>query len=201
VRTWGLVTVVIVGVIAIAGAVVATGNGRDNSGEVVRTSAWANDVCGTIGAWEGQLEDIRDELRFSNFGARRTDGGSGDSVEGTVTVRSAVDRAIQATDDTLQAGLARAGIPDAPGGARATAILGGAAQSTETNLAAAKAELEHKPATNSEAFEALIAPVSALAQSAIAGRAALRRVAALDPTLADALATEGNCRDLAEERP
>jgi hypothetical protein len=53
--------VVIVGIVAIAGAVAATGNGRDNSGKIVRTSSWANDVCGTIGAWEGRLEDIRDD--------------------------------------------------------------------------------------------------------------------------------------------
>jgi hypothetical protein len=193
--------VVIVGVIAIAGAVAATGNGRDNTGKTVRTSSWANDVCGTSGAWEGQLEDIRDELRFNNFGARRTDGGSGDSVDGTVTLRSAVDRAIQATDDTLQEGLERAGTPDVPNGAQATAILRSWAQQTETNLAAAQAELEPRPATNSGAFGALVAPVSALARSAIAGRVALGQVGALDPKLADALATEGNCRELAEERP
>jgi hypothetical protein len=201
VRTWGLVAVLTVGVIAIAGAVAATGNGRDNSGKTVRTSSWANNVCGTVGAWEGQLEDIRDELRFSNFGARRTDGGSGDSVEGTVSLRSAVDRAIQATDDTLQEGLKRAGSPDVPSGTRAATILRTWAQQTEINLAVAQAELARKPATNGEAFAALIAPAGALARSAVAGRAALRQAAALDPKLADALATEPNCRELAAERP
>jgi hypothetical protein len=200
-KGWGVVVGVIVGVIAVAGAVAATGNGRDHAGRIVPTSSWANDVCGTVGDWEGQLEVIRDELRFSNFGARRSDGGSGDAVEGTVTVRSAVDRAIQATDETLQKGLERAGVPDLPSGAHAGAILGNWAQQTEANLDAAQAELRRKPATNSEAFAALLAPVGTIAQSAIAGRAALNQVGALDPQLAHAVAHEPNCRELAEERP
>jgi len=84
------------------------GKGRHNTGEIVRTSRWADDVCSTTGAWEGELEGIRDELGKSNFAARPSDGGSGDSVEGTISVREAVDCAIRATTDTLQERLKRA---------------------------------------------------------------------------------------------
>ena len=80
-------------------------------------------MCGTVGSWEGQLEAIGDDMKLSNVGARQNDGGSGDSVEGTIYVRQAVDRAIQATNDTLQKGLRRAGIPEGNGGAQASAAL------------------------------------------------------------------------------
>ena len=110
---------ILAGVIVVTGVVAAIGN-TDNTGETVRASKWADDVCGTTGAWEGQLEGIRDEMSASNFAARQNDGGSGDSVEETISVREAVDRAIRATTDTLQEGLTRAGIPDANQGSKAS---------------------------------------------------------------------------------
>ena len=192
---------IILGVIVVSGVVAAIGNGRDNTGQTVRASRWADDVCGTTGAWEGELEAIRDELRASNFAARQSDGGSGDSVEQTISVREAVDRAIRATTDTLQKGLERAGIPDANQGSKASATLLTWANKTEENLRIAKALLKEKPSSPAEAFGNLVPPAAALARSAVEGRAAYRRVAALDPALADALDGSRNCRDLMKEAP
>jgi len=192
---------ILLGVIVVSGVVAAIGNGRDNTGQTVRSSRWADDVCGTTGAWEGQLEAIRDELRASNFAARQSDGGSGDSVEETISVREAVDRAIRATTDTLQKGLKRAGQPDANQGAQASVTLLAWADKTEANLRIAKALMKEKPRSPAEAFGNLVPPVTALAQSALQGRAAYKRVAGLDPALADALNGSRNCRDLQKEAP
>lgn len=200
-KTLLAIVAVVVGIVVVSGVVAAIGNGRDNSGETVRAARWADDVCGTVGSWEGQLEGIRDELRLGNLGARRSDGGTGDSVEQTISVRSAVDRAIAATNQTLQEGLKRAGIPDANKGAQAAAVLHDWAQRTETNLRVAKAQLKQKPTSPSEAFAALGPPVAALAKSALDGRASFKQVAALDPALADALGGSRNCRDLTKEQP
>jgi hypothetical protein len=191
---------IVAGVIVVTGIAAAIG-GRDNTGETVRASRWADDVCGTTGAWEGELEAIRDELSASNFAARQNDGGSGDSVEETISVREAVDRAIRATTDTLQQGLKRAGIPDANQGSKASATLLTWANRTEENLRIAKALLEEKPRSPAEAFGNLVPPAAALARSAVEGRAAYKRVAALDPALADALNGSRNCRDLMKEAP
>jgi len=191
---------ILVGVIVVTGIAAAIG-GSDHTGETVRASRWADDVCGTTGAWEGQLEAIRDELRASNFAARQNDGGSGDSVEETISVREAVDRAIRATTDTLQRGIERAGIPDAGQGPKASATLLTWANRTEENLRIAKALLEEKPRSPAEAFANLVPPAAALARSAVEGRAAYKRVAALDPALADALNGSRNCRDLMKEAP
>jgi len=188
-------------VIVVSGVMGAIDNGRDNTAETVRASGWADDVCGTTGAWEGDIEAIRDELRKSSYGARQNDGGSGDTVEETISLREAVDRAIRATTDTLQEGLKRAGIPDANQGTQASTILGNWAEQTETNLRVAKAQLQQKPKSPAEAFALLAAPASALAQSAVQGRAGFNQVAALDQALADALDGSRNCRDLRKDAP
>jgi hypothetical protein len=191
VRGWAIVAAAIVGAIVVSAVVAATGNGRDNTGQTVRTTKWAEDVCGTVGTWEGQIEDLRDQLRLSNYASRRNDGSSGDSVEETISIRQAVDRAIQATHQTLHTGLVRAGNPDANNGKQAAL--------TETNLRVAKAELKQKPTSPAEAFQVLVAPVQALSRSALDGRASFKAVGQLDPALASALEGSRNCRDLMKE--
>lgn len=175
--------------------------GRDNTGEEVRASSWADDVCGTVGAWEGQLEAIGDELRLNNVGARRNDGGSGDHVEGIVYVRSVVDRVIDATDQTLQEGLARAGYADTTQGRQASLVLRNWAQDTENALIAVRQSMKDDPDTTAASFAALGNAVAALERSAVQGRAAFRQVAALEPELADALDGSRECRDLMREEP
>ena len=129
----GLITLVVavVGSLCLLAVLIGMDVGDDNSGETVRASNWAEDVCGTIGAWEGQIEAIADGVRTANAAVRPNDGGSGDSVEGTIFVRTAITRAIQATDLTLQEGLERAGIPDADGGEQASQLLIDWAQDTK----------------------------------------------------------------------
>jgi hypothetical protein len=183
----------------VVGAVVA--EGQDNTGETVRVSAWADDVCGTVGAWEGQIEAIGDEVALNNVGARRNDGGSGDHVEGTVYVREALDRVIDATEETLQEGLKRAGSPDVSQGEQASLILRNWAQDTENDLHAVRVALKASPDTTAAAFRGLGAAVTALEQSAVAGRAAFRQVAALDPELASAIEEENECEELQREEP
>jgi hypothetical protein len=197
-KTWlavlaGFVVVLLLGVIV--------ARGQDNTGETVRPSAWADDVCGTVGAWEGQLEDIGDDVALSNVGARQNDGGSGDHVEGTLYVREALGRVIQATNDTLQEGLKRAGAPDVAQGEEASLILRNWAQQTENDLHAVRVLLKASPNTTAAAFRGLGATVAVLERSAIAGRAAFRQVAALDSELASAIEDESNCEELMREEP
>ncbi len=106
-----IVGLVVAGLIVLSAVAGLASNGRDNTGETVRAERWADDVCGTVGAWEGQLKGIREELRHNNWAARRSDGSTGDSQEQVVTVHDAVNRAMRATQETLQEGLKRAGIP------------------------------------------------------------------------------------------
>jgi hypothetical protein len=200
VRPWVVILAAAAGVLVLVGFVAAV-DGRDNTGETVRVDRWADDVCGAVGAWEGQLEAIGDDLAENNFAARENDGGSGDHVEATIFVREAIDRAVDATDQTLQEGLERSGIPDVGNGEQATRILAAWAQSTENDLLAVEDTLDRSPDTPSAAYVSLRGAVTALERSALAGRAAFRQVAALDPELADALEESGNCEELMREEP
>ena len=198
-RTLAIAGACILGVIVLMGVSAAASGGRDHSGEQVRANKWADDVCGTIGAWQGQLKDVRDELRHNNWAARRSDGYTGDSEEQVVTIKGAVDRMIRATQDTLQEGLKRAGIPDTSNGAGAAAILRDWADQTEHNLRVAKGHIKQKPTSVSEAFASLVPPVAALATSAVQGRAAFKKAAALDSEVGAAL-TSRNCGRLLEKK-
>ena len=200
-RWWAWVLVILVGWGVIAGVSAGVTSGRDHTGEIVRPAKWAQAVCGTTGAWEGELEAIRDEISKNNYAARQNDGGTGDSAEGNISIREGVDRAIRATTDVLQEGIKRAGIPDASQGEVASGFLGSWAEQTETNLRLAKAQLKVEPRSPAEALANLGPPVRALAISAIQGRAAFRSAAALDPEISDALDGSRNCRELMREAP
>lgn len=195
---WLLVLLLVLGLGTILGVSAAVGNG-DNTGETVSASDWADDVCGAVGAWEGQLETLSDELSESNYAGRQHDGGSGDSVERTLIVRGAIDRAIQSTDDTLGEGLTRAGTPDVSQGQQASQILQDWADKTENDLRVAKQTLKDDPASTSAAFSALGSAVAALQKSVVDGRDAFKQVAGLDPALADALQSSRNCQKLQED--
>jgi hypothetical protein len=200
-RTALIIGMIVFGLVILSGITAVASNGRDHTGQTVRTNKWADDVCGTVGAWEGAIKGIREEWRRNNWAARRSDGSTGDSNEQVVTVRGAVNRAILATQKTLQQGLRRAGIPDANQGAAASSILRGWAQQTETNLRVAKAQLKQRPTSVSEAFAQLVPPITAIANSAVEGRKAFAKAGALDPAIADAFKGSGTCRRLMKRQP
>jgi hypothetical protein len=197
---WLALVVGVVGAIVVTAVIAAASGGRDHTGDTIRASTWADASCGSVGAWEGDLKAIRDELQRNNYAARQNDGGSGDSVEEHVSLRDAVDRAIRATEDTLQEGLKRAGNPDVAQGEQASATLRAWAQRTEHNLRVAKQELKHRPDSTAEAYSLAVTQASALVRSLLDGRAAFTRVANLDPALADALQGSKNCVELMEKK-
>jgi hypothetical protein len=202
VKGWVWVVVIVAGVVLLCGVVAAaTGSGRDHTGDTVRAQKWADAVCGTVGAWEGDLHAIRDEYQRNSFAAQMSDGGTGDNFEGRVTLRESVDRAIRVTEDTLQEGLKRAGNPDAPNGEQASATLRAWAQRTEHNLRVAKQELKHKPDSTSDAYALVVTQASALVRSILDGRAAFNQVSQLDPALASAINGSKRCQELKEGQP
>jgi hypothetical protein len=191
--------ILVLGAVVIIG--ISAGVASDNSGETVSASEWADDVCGAVGAWEGQLEALGEEIQESNYAAQQHDGGSGDAVERRIFVRQAIDRAIQATHNTLREGLRRAGFPDAPQGVEAAAAIRSWALETEQALRAAKQELRSEAETTSDAYAALQPAVGALQNAAVAGREAFQQASDANPEIADALSGSDNCAKLTEEQP
>src|SRR5204862_7922621 len=187
--------------IVVTAVLAGVSGGRDHTGDTVRASQWADASCGAVGAWAGDLKAIRDEYQRNSYAARQNDGGSGDSVEEAFTLRDAVNRAIRATEDTLQEGLKRAGNPDVSQGQQASAKLRAWAQRTEHNLRVAKQELKHRPRSTSEAYALVATQASALVRSILDGQAAFNQVANVDPALADALNGSKNCQEPKEGQP
>jgi hypothetical protein len=190
-----VVALVVLGVIAVMVFTDLAGTGADNRGKTVRAGQWADDVCGTTGAWRGQLQTIHEELTLNSPGGRRIDT-SGDSNVENVYVRVGLKRMISATEHTLQEGIARAGIPDTTGGAQASLALRIWASRTEQSLRAAKSALAHDYASTSLDFNALSVAAATLGHVAAEGRRAFLAVAASDPSLAETLHGSRNCREL-----
>jgi hypothetical protein len=201
VSRWLWLLVGVGGAIVVTAVLAGVSGGRDHTGDTVRASQWADATCGAVGAWAGDLKAIRDEYTRNNYAARQNDGGSGESVEEAFTLRDAVNRAIRATEDTLQEGLKRAGNPDVAQGEQASATLRTWAQRTEHNLRVAKRQLKQRPHSAAEAYSLLVTQATALVQSLQQGRAAFTQVAGLDPALADAFDGSRNCSELKETLP
>ena len=197
-KSWVVAAIIIVGGLGVIIGVSAALANDDNTGQTVSADEWANDVCGSIGAWRGQLEAIRDEVDQSNYAARRNDGGSGDSVERTINARVAVDRAIQATNDTLREGLKRAGIPEGTGGQAVALALRAWALNTERDLRVAKGILKQNPGSTAAAYAALTAASRSLQQSLLTGRVVFLQAAGAGG-LADAFTGSDNCQALRED--
>jgi len=196
-RGWLLAILLALGVILV---LAVTGSGHDHTGRVVPAQTWANEVCVTIAAWAGEMQDIRQELQKNNYGARPDDGG--DDVEETVTPRIAVDRAFVATKLALKPGLQRAGTPASPHGAAVAAALLRWAFRTEASLLTAQTLLMREAPSSSyasQAFNQLTFSVATLAHSVSDGLRTLHTVAAIDPTLRDAFTSSNDCRRLADK--
>ena len=56
------IVAIVAGVVLVLIATAMVGN-RDDSGETVPAGQWAQSVCGSIGVWRGEIEDIVDGIR------------------------------------------------------------------------------------------------------------------------------------------
>ena len=100
-------------VLLVAGALIG---GDDDSDETVSALEWADNVCGAVAVWRGEMESIVDGVRSagqsgtagSESGAETPQGQSG-------SVRTGLEQALLATE-TMVEGISRAGIPDTPNG-------------------------------------------------------------------------------------
>ena len=199
----GLLTLVIavVGSLLLLAILIGMDVGNDNSSATVRAPRWADDVCAATGAWEGQIEVISDGVRTSTSATRPNDGGSGDHVEWTLFARTAITRAIQATDLTLVEGIRQAGVPNTDSGPEASKILLDWANETKEGLRAARATIERDPDSTTAAIEAIGYSSAVLSQAQLKGRQAYEQVAALNSDLEDALSGSDKCTNLRGKQP
>ena len=193
---WILATVGVLAVIVVAAAI----GGRDESGETVPAGEWAQNVCGTIAVWRGELEAIVEDVRTPS--SESTAGGEepqSETPQGrTGFLRKGVERSVQAAE-TLVEGIENAGIPDTEQGEEAAEIVSNWADSTLNGLEEAEDSLDDEADSLEESLEQFAQAAGALGSSLGSGVTALADLAQADPELARTVLDTSACQQLRAE--
>ena len=194
---WILAGVGVIAVIIVGAAI----GGRDDSGEVVPAGEWTQSVCGAVGVWRGELEDIVDDVRDPNA---QTASGSeepqSETPQGrTGFIRKGLERAVEAAD-TLVVGIDDAGIPDSPEGEQAAETVSDWADSAQKELEDAQDSLDEEADSLEQAIEQLTGAARAIGTVLASGVQTVAEVTRLDPELARTALDSSTCQQLHEER-
>ena len=188
----GILAVLLVGV-AIAG--------DDDSGETVPAGEWAQSVCGAVGVWRGELEDIVNDVR--NPSAQTAAGSEepqSETPQGrTGFIRKGLERAVEAAD-TLVVAIDDAGIPDSPQGEEAAGTVSDWADSAKEELENAQDSLDEEADSLEESIEQLTGAARAIGTVLASGVQTIAQVTRTDPQLARTVLDTSTCQQLRAER-
>jgi hypothetical protein len=189
-----------VGVIAVIVAAAAIG-GRDESGETVPAGEWTQSVCGAIGVWRGELEDIVDDVRNpSSETAAGSEEPQSETPQGrSGFIRKGLERAVEAAD-TMVEGIDNAGIPDSPQGEEAAKTVSEWADSAQEELENAQDDLDEEADSLEQAIEQLTGAARAIGSVLAGGVQTVAEVSRADPELARTALETSTCQQLHSER-
>jgi hypothetical protein len=187
------------GVVLVIGVTAMIGT-RDDRGEVVSAGQWAQSVCGAVGVWRGEMEDIVEELRTpSQFPAAGAEEPQSETPQGrTGFMRVGLERAVQATDTMIE-GIDNAGTPDTPEGAEAATLISDWSDSAIDDLEEAQDSLDEEADSIEESITQLTDAARAIGVALASGVQTVADVARTDPELAAALQDTSTCQRLHEE--
>ena len=184
--------VVLLGVVALIG-------GDDDSGETVSAQEWADNVCGTVLVWRGEMESIVDGVRSAGGSGTAGSESGAESPQGeSGSVRTGLEQALLATE-TMVEGVSRAGIPDTPNGQDAADGLSGWADGAVDEIERAQDALGEETDSTSDELEQLAAAVGTIVEVYASGGQAVADASGEDPELLTALAQSATCENLKEE--
>lgn len=197
-RGWVTWVAILAGIVLLVLVTAAIGN-RDESGETVSAGKWAQNVCGAVGVWRGELEATVEDVRTPSSAAPGVEEPQSETPQGrTGFVRKGVERAVQATD-TLIEGIENAGVPDVDQGQEAADIANRWAQSTKDEFEEAQDALEDEADDLADAVDQFTAAARSIAVALTGGVQALADIVRLSPELTQALAASSTCREVREE--
>jgi hypothetical protein len=190
---------IVAGVLLVIAVTAMIGN-RDKSGETVPAGEWADNVCGSVAVWRGEIESIVDEIRQpSATGSTGTTEPQSETPQSrTGFVRSGLERTVRATE-TMITGIDNAGVPDTPQGEEAANAISGWADATRNDLEDAQDSLDQEADTLADAISQLTDAARAITGAVTSGVKAVADVARTDPELAAALRDSSTCQQLREE--
>lgn len=191
---WIAVAVGVVLLIVVTAAIGA----RDDRDETVTAGEWAQNVCGAVGAWRGQIEAFVEDVRTPPAAATGTEEPQSETPQGrTGFVRTGLERAVLATE-TLVEGIDNAGTPDTSNGEQAAEQVSTWADGALDDLEQAEESLDEEAETLEEAVEQLETTLGALRTVLGTGVQTITDVAVTDPELASALQESSTCQQLRE---
>ena len=181
-------------------AVTALIGNRDSRDETVSAGEWAQNVCGSVAVWRGQLETIVDDLRDpSAFNSAAGEEPQSETPQGrTGFIRKGLERTVQAAD-VLVEGIDNAGVPDTAQGEEAADQVAEWASSASDDLKEAQDSLDDEADTLEEAIEQLTGAAGAIGSVLASGVRTVTEVVQLDPELGSALQASSTCQQLREE--
>ena len=190
----------ILGGIVLVLVVTAWIGNRDDSGKTVPAGQWAQSVCGSIGVWRGELEDIVDGIRQAPATGTGIEEPQSQTPQGSPSlVRSGLEESVRATE-VLVTGIDNSGIPETDEGEAAADQIASWADTSLANLNKAEDSLDTEAATPEEAIAQLTGAAGAIRVVVVSGYETLSDVALLDPELAAAIHESSTCQQLLEEQ-
>lgn len=194
---WILATAV--GVLAVIVVTALIGNREDRS-ETVPAGEWAQNVCGAVGVWRGQVEAIVEDMRTPNANATAGEEPQSETPQGrTGFIRKGLERGVQAAE-TLVVGVDNAGIPDTEEGEEAAERVSDWADSALSELEESEEALEDEAETIEESIQQLVEAGGTIAAVLASGTQTLVEVGRLDPELVAAFRDTTTCQQVRAER-
>ena len=189
---------VAVGVVLVLGVTALIGN-RDEGGQPVTAGEWAQNVCGAVGAWRGELEAIVEEIRTPSAVDTAGEEPQSETPQGrTGFIRVGVERSVQAAK-TLVEGVDNAGVPDTPEGKEAAGRVSDWADSALSDLEKSQDSLDDEADSLEQSIEQLTGSARTIAAVLTSGAQTIVDVGRLDPELAAALRTSSTCQQVREK--
>ena len=171
---------------------------RDASGETVPAGEWAQDVCGAIGVWRGEIEAITESFRLSTESTDGTEAGA-PTPEGKVgAAQRALERAIDSAETLVEA-IERAGTPDTAGGEDAAELISSFANGARNDLEQAEELLDEEGDSLEEDVERAVQAAQAIGRVLESGRQVIATVGTTDPELEAAIRDASTCQELRAE--
>ena len=195
--TW--IVGIAVGIVLVLGVTALIGT-RDESGEPVTGGEWAQNVCGAVGVWRGEIEAIVEDIRTPSASSTAGEEPQSETPQGrTGFVRAGLEQGVQATE-TMVEGVDNAGIPDTEDGEEAAERVSEWADSALTELEESQDSLDDEAETLEESIEQLTGAAGTIAAVLASGTQTIVEVSRLDTELAAAFADTSTCQQLREER-
>ena len=171
----------------------------DRRGETVTAGEWAQNVCGSVGVWRGEIEAVVEDIRTPSAASSVGEEPQSETPQGrTGFIRKGLERSVQAAE-TLVEGIDNSGTPDTPQGEQAAQQVSEWADSSLDDLQEAEDALDDEADSLEQSIEQLAGATRTIASVLTGGVQTIAEVARLDPELAAAIEASSTCDELREE--